>query len=325
MGAGGTAFVRRALRFLEAVKSGRYPNARWLAEKEEISIPTARRVINRLRDDFLAPLVYSDADRGWELKDTDWEFPGTLLSERRELLALALALRLGEHALGPEIDEALGLLRLRIAEALGTSREGLVQLLESFTSDRTDASMLSDPVVLRLVEATAERRVVCFSYASPWKDTPPRERTVCPLHVRHTDGSVYVIAESEDREAPGIFNLVYIEGLRVLDERFEPRCLDAAASWRSTFGVWSSGDREEVVIRVAPPGARYFASQNWHYDQQDLWHGNVLQRRLFADPSSPELVRRLLSLGPSLLSVEPSTLRAQVAEAARALAGRLDG
>jgi len=314
---GGTAFVRRALRFLEAARADEYPNARWLSEAEEVSIPTARRVINRLRDDFAAPLVYSDADRGWELTHKDWSFPATLLADRRELITFALALDMAHLSTDPELEGVVETIWLRLRERLKLSSHGLARLLDGFSTDRTDRAILRDPVVLDLIDTIARRRCITFSYASPWRDRPPHTHTVQPLHLRHLDGSTYLLAESDQKER--VYNVSFITDLEVeretfeLDNRLQDRC------WSDSFGIWFGETTSAVTVRIASPAARYFARQIWHTAQQDLWDGDVLVRRFPAHASSPELTRRLLSLGPSLLDVRPTEALDAVRNAAAAL------
>lgn len=300
---GGTAFVRRALLFLDAVRARTYPNARWLAEVEEISIPTARRVINRLRDDYAAPLVYSDADRGWELTHADWSFPATVLADRRELIAFALALNMGHLSTDPELDEVLETIWLRLSERLQLPEHGLDRLLEGFSTDRTDRAILRDPVLLDLINAIARQRIVSFTYASPWHDDQALPRVVSPLHLRHVDGATYLLADTDHGER--VYNASFLSNLEVTRNTFQLADHHQDRCWADSFGVWLGDHTTEVTIQIGPPAARYFAGQIWHPAQRDLWEADVLVRCFPAQADSPELTRRLLSLGPCLLAVDP--------------------
>jgi len=322
MAGGGSIFVRRALVFLDAARTGKYPNAPWLAAHEEVSVPTARRVIHRLQDDFGAPLLYSNANRGFELTDPAWSFPADGLTDRRELLAVALAFDVGRAVADEELSEALDTFWLRLAARLDAGRIGLDDLLESFSSDRTDRRMLRDPVVVDAIEAVAQRGIVVFSYASPWKDEPATRRVVKPLHVRCSDGAVYLLALTDNGER--VFNLACVHDLEQTGERFELPPGSVDRNWAATFGVWTGEGAADVCIRIGPPGARYYIGQQWHPGQEDRWDGAVLVRRMRAHVSA-ELVRRLLGLGESLLAVEPETVRTAVLRAARALRRNLEG
>jgi predicted DNA-binding transcriptional regulator YafY len=174
--------------------------------------------------------------------------------------------------------------------------------------------------LIDLIDATASRRVVRFDYRSPWKPGEAARRTVRPLHVRSSDGGAYLLGQTDGSER--VFNLSFIDRLEVTDETFEPAAETADRDWNATFGVWLGTDAVVVKLRIGAPGAEYFAGQQWHPAQQDTWDHGVLVREL-PGHVSPELVRRLLGLGQSLLGVEPAALRAQVVEAARAVVDHL--
>lgn len=313
-------FIRRALVFLDAARRGRYPNARWLAEQDETSVPTARRTITYLRDEYLAPLSYSDAHRGWQLVDPTWTFPPGALAERRELLALAVALGAGRAVADPDLDEALETLSLRVADRLQRSRVDLEALLDAFSIERTDRAVPADAVVLDTIEAVAKRRVVSFEYRSPWRDGRPEMRTVRPLHVRVVDGSAYLLGACDDGER--VFNLAAVHKLAVRDDVFDPPSDTAERDWAASFGVWAGPGATLVRVRIGPPAARFFARQRWHIAQADSWEGDVLVRELTAHPS-PELLRRLAAVGPDLLDVEPDAVRRALLERASAVLLRL--
>lgn len=319
--AGGTAFLRRALRFLDAARRARHPHARWLAAQEEISVPTARRVINRLRDDFGAPLIYSDADRGWELRDPTWTFAPAELTHRRELIALAVAMGATTASADPEVAAALETFWQRLAGRLDRERLQLDALLQAFSSDWTEGRALRHPVVIDAVDAVAQRRLLRFAYTSPWAAPGTIARTVKPLHVRSVDGTPYLLAEESSTRR--VFNLSYADGLTLLEQRFDPPPGPVEEDWAATFGAWQGGDAIDVVVRIAPPDARYVADQRWHSAQHDRWDGEILIRTLRAH-HSPELIRHLLRLGPSLLAVQPDDLRQAIATTARELALRLE-
>ncbi len=75
------------------ITAKRYPNARKLSEKFEISEKQAQRDIEFIRDRLDAPLIYRSHDRGYEYEDDGYELPPIWFKED-ELLALCLSLRL---------------------------------------------------------------------------------------------------------------------------------------------------------------------------------------------------------------------------------------
>jgi Cas6b C-terminal domain len=75
------------------IKAVRYPNARHLAEKFEISQKQAQRDIEFMRDRLDAFLFYNPTEKGYEYEDDSYELPPVWFKED-ELLSLCLALRL---------------------------------------------------------------------------------------------------------------------------------------------------------------------------------------------------------------------------------------
>ena len=316
----GAIFLRRALVFLEAVRAGRHPHAPWLAEREEVSLATAHRVIRRLRDEYGAPLMYSDADRGWQLTNGDWSFLPATLAQRRELVALALGVSLCGSLDDPELATATETLRLRLAECLRASRAQLERVLAAFRAERTDQTLLAEPVLLDAILAAAEGNALTFRYRSPWK-REERERRVCPLAVRQVDGVPYLLAF--EKSAPRVFNLGFVRDLRVTDQRFEPGELPPWDGGSETFGAWAGPQARRIRVRIGSPDAEYYAEQRWHASQVDRWEQGDLVRT-FQAHVSPEVVRRVLSLGPALVAVEPEELRDEVRQGARRILVALD-
>ena len=83
----------RFLWFHNQVKAERFPNARILAEKFELSQKTAQRDIEFMRDRMRAPLVYLPAKRGYAYEEQAYELPGIWITGE-ELAALFIASRL---------------------------------------------------------------------------------------------------------------------------------------------------------------------------------------------------------------------------------------
>lgn len=322
MSSDGAIFVRRALLLLDRLRAGLQTTARWLAEVEEISEPTARRVIERLRWEYGAPIRWDARARSYALDDAGWRFPPAELTSTAELVALVYAVGMAGAIADPGLRDALQLLRARLGQTLGLDDEGVERLAGAYSSDRTDLAVFRDPAVKRTLEAISQGRRLSFTYSSPWSEEPPRRREVLPIHVRQMDGAVYLLSLESGQEA--IFNLTFASALSHGERDEVASSRDALDSWRASFGVWYGEGQLEVRVTLRPPAARYYARQRWHAEQRDtlLEDGSLL--RCFPAHPSPELRRRLLSLGPALTWVEPEALRAALRRDALALALRMD-
>ncbi|MDA8084596.1 MAG: hypothetical protein M0024_13135 [Nitrospiraceae bacterium] len=83
----------RFIWFHRRVRYGRFPNAKDLAERFEISSRTSQRDIEFVRERLNAPLEYNAATRGYYYTDSAYELPSRWFSEEN-VMALALAVRL---------------------------------------------------------------------------------------------------------------------------------------------------------------------------------------------------------------------------------------
>jgi hypothetical protein len=142
--------------------------------------------------------------------------------------------------------------------------------------------------------------------------------------VHLSDGAVYVLFWRADGRKL-ILNASFIKNLLILDAPVAcapSHETDEELGWLDGFGVWASAELHYVQVSIAPPAAEYYASQIWHTDQSDTWNEEVLVRS-FPSMLSPELIRRLLSLGRYLVNVEPPALRTLLADEVKLLAQRL--
>ncbi|MHB0886747.1 MAG: hypothetical protein ACYC41_12790, partial [Bacillota bacterium] len=80
------------LQWIDAeIRAGRYPNARALAERFEISRRQALRDLEYLRDSLGAPLVYSATHRGFQYADQAYVLPGPYVTPAQQGLLAHLA------------------------------------------------------------------------------------------------------------------------------------------------------------------------------------------------------------------------------------------
>ncbi|MBI4700887.1 MAG: transcriptional regulator [Deltaproteobacteria bacterium] len=324
MASDGRLFWVRAWWLIEELRRGSRVTAGTLAQRFEVSVQTAHRVIRALRDDFHAPIEYDAAHGAWKLTAPSFDLPRLPLSAE-EVAALALARSLFGQistAAAPPLAEAIdGFWRKIDAEVLARSPAGsdlgraLSAMLPSLSQVRAEALDTA-------LRALALRRCLRLGYRSPWTGERT-DRVVEPRHLLFYDGTYYLIARCRLRGGePRNFNLAAVEEIELLpDSAPEPDHehveRELAAGWGASF---RGGKRVTAAIRIEPPLSKLVATQLWHPQQQDRWEtgGEALVRRLPV-LGLPEIVRRVLSLGASATVVEPPEL----AEAVRAEVGRM--
>lgn len=318
----GSTFLRRAQRFYLELKAGRRPNARSLAELCGCSRNTAQRTIYRLRDEYFVPLAYDSSEKGYFLEDPHYQLPSLLPAGRDELTALLLARDMLATIDAADLQRALDALWTHLAAGNGAVARDLEPLAAVFSADTTVVGDIADAGLLTFVGAAAAGENVQLTYRSPWRHAEDRTYTGRIQRVHLSDGSLYLkFHEVSGREM--ILNCAFIKSFVVLDSPIDLKpvrdpALKGADNWLEGFGIWAGSAPRDIVLAIAAPASTYYSAQRWHDDQVDRWEGDVLIRT-FPGIVSPELVRRVLSLGGFVRSIEPAELRTAVETEARAL------
>lgn len=311
----GRAFMRRAQRFMSDLRAGGYPNAGSLSKQEGCSYNTAHRVISRLRDEYHLPIEYDAERRGYYLTDKNYTLEDQLPPGRDEFTALILARDIVAGLEAVDVEKQLDALWVRFAAQHERMGRELASLQEVFSSDATVVADLTDWGLLEYVEAARAGEDVELRYKSPWKHQ--REKTYLGRieRLHYSDGTLYLLfVETSGRDV--ILNASFVKGFRCIKEGLvwpsgRAGSENRAKHWLEGFGVWAGSAPIEIEVRIAPPAAEFYAAQRWHPHQRDVWDGECLVRR-FPGIESPELERRLLSLGDHLVAVSPDTLRASL-------------
>ena len=301
------SFNQRALVFFNKVKSCEYPNAVTLAQEMGISRNTAMRVIDRLRYEYGMPLEYDQSERGYYLTDHNYEFE-PVAPGKDELTALVLLRDLAKVVDSKEIADTAEVVWRSFAK--GSVVRDLEEISKIFSCELTQVADLADNQLLELVSIAQRGDIVSISYLSPWRSAEPRDHVGRVLHVHFSDGNLYCFLH-EERGRGMVLNASFIKSLTIIDanKALAPLEQDSFESWRAGFGVWASQEVEDITIEISAPASEYYAAQKWHPFQVDGRKSDGTLVRKLPSAVSPELVRRLLSIGGYLKNVEPENLR----------------
>lgn len=315
MAGDGHLFFVRARWFWEQLRAKTYPNAAKLAEKFNISTETARRVIDRLRDDHYAPIEYDEQRHGYFLQKQDWMLP-FLPTSVDEILALALARYHLRQASEGLLGNFLETYWERILPALGEKIPPALLDDALYSVADTRSAPVVDTILRTILEALVGGVRAKITYRSPWRDEPT-EREISPWHLRFEDGRLYLWAYCHLRKEPRLFHVVGITSARPTRSAATPRPVDFASIYLAGgVGKFFSQKPFEVRVRIFPPRARYVAAERWHAEQHDHWQGDVLERAFPADHIQ-EIAGHLLYLGESVEVLSPKSLREEIARQAR--------
>jgi predicted DNA-binding transcriptional regulator YafY len=307
-------FLKRALIFQADLKKRSYPNASTLAEKCDCSRSTAVRTIDRLRYEFGVPIDYDEAQRGYFLTVADFSFV-SLPPGRDELVALILSSELLSTIEDPTLRSAMSALWSRVASGRADLNCDLEHIRTRFSSDSTSVAKLADIDLMRLIGLCHRGQPVAIVYRSPWRHNEDRDYEGIFHRVHLSDGILYAMFEDQ-RGRQLVLNVSFIKQIREIASVSKMPGCEATEQgshryWLEGFGVWSGAKPETIEIRINAPASRYYGGQTWHPDQEDEWDGEVLVRRFPGIPS-PELNRRILSLGRFVLSVKPASILEQL-------------
>jgi predicted DNA-binding transcriptional regulator YafY len=311
----GRALLRRCRWILDELRRGRPLKATDVAAEFEISVRTAYRDFDFLRDDWNVPVEFDRARQTYALTE-----PTTLVApitvSRGELIALYFA----EHAVRQfrgtpferDFDHALRKLEEMLPEAVTVEPDALDGLLSLDLGPvyPADAGVFAD--VLKALQA---RRSVLIRYRSLTSNRTT-DRRVRPYHVFNHRGDWYLAAWDERRASVRDFALHRIRRVTTTTERYEiPADFDARAYLGEAFAIekGAKGARPvEVAIRFARRQARWIRERRWHRTArvQDALDGGCVLRMRVAGLG--EVKRWVLQFGAEAEVLSPASLRREV-------------
>jgi predicted DNA-binding transcriptional regulator YafY len=311
-----STFLKRALLLQVELQKRSYPNATSFAALCGCSRSTAMRTIDRLRYEFGVPIEYDEVERGYYLTDPQFSF-NSLPPGKDELVALVLLSELARMIDDDSLQEALAALWARLTNGRSDVDHDLEHIRRRFSSETTSIGKLADVDLVRLLTLCHRGQSVTIRYRSPWRHEDDKQYSGIFEKLHFSDGILYAMFRDQS-ERQIVLNVSFIKDINELAEL--PAKSDATTKgspvnpyWLEGFGIWSGSKPETIEIAIASPASRYYAAQIWHADQEDHWEGEILIRK-FPGIASPELARRVLSLGRFVISVKPASLLLQIRE-----------
>jgi predicted DNA-binding transcriptional regulator YafY len=226
---------------------------------------------------------------------------------RRELAALELGLAMIRGERPPDEHRAIDNARKRLGAVVA-------QLPEDAERDLSDGRVGvplvaagEDPAHRALLRSAIEEGLkVRLAYQKA--DAPaPTARTVCPHALVHASGMWYLVGHCDD-SGLRFFRMDRVHRVELLDERFEPGDLAAAAELPAgpMFRAEGAGT---VTIRYSPAIARWIAERSGRDVEAD---GSLTIEHPCAD--TDWAVRHVLQYGPDAEVLSPDAVRDAVRE-----------
>jgi predicted DNA-binding transcriptional regulator YafY len=304
------------------LQDGKYPNGTSLAADFEVSVKTAARDIEFMRDRWSLPIGYDDKRHGFFFTEKVERLPWVPVTEA-ELFAVCISQKVLELYHGMPFQKPLELAFAKITRSLDDEERYVLENLDLAFSFRPFAPEDPDLRVLELLtRAVAERRGLKFLYRKPGEKRA-EARQVHPYHVMEYEGRLYLLAHDPARGAVRTFVLGRMREPALTGERFSrPKDFDPKREFSTSLGVMKGKGDYQVVIEMDAWLTDILRGRRLHPSQvvEELpGGGSHLRLRLSC---LEEIEQYVLSWGAHASVVGPQELVERVARTARIMVKR---
>jgi len=302
----------RLVRLLSATTRGRsIPD---LQRELEVTSRTVRRDLEALEQAGF-PLI-SETRRGevlWRFIDGyQPESPVALTTD--ELMALYFSRRLLEPLRGTPMFEGIRSALEKIGAVVSLRMPSLRGSLDSgisvSTFGRKDYRNVGH-VFTRLMHGMRNHFTLEFDYKPPRRDQAGRYR-LDPYKLWYQDHGLYVVGWDHDHSDFRVFAVERIVGVRVTNQRFEPREDFNFHALKNTAFRFVWGDPKQVRIRFSADQAAYATERMWHGSQKAFEQGDGSVVLQFSVADLAEVKRWLIGWGAGAEVLEPDDLRNEI-------------
>jgi predicted DNA-binding transcriptional regulator YafY len=312
--------LERMMRIHQQIVSGAYPNTTTIARDLEVSLKTAQRDVEFMRDRMELPIEYSAAHRGYHYTEEVSAFPSLQISEG-ELVALLVAEKALQQYRGTNFEKPLVSAFKKLASQLPDTVSFSIAEWDQTISFRTSAEpILNLETFDTLAKATARHRQIEFEYRKPGQQKT-EARVVDPYHLANINGEWFLFGFDHARKDIRTFVPARVSSLRENGKTFKrPEKFSLERRLHDSFGVVSGEQSHEVMIRFTPFAADFIREKRWHASQdlQEMKGGAVMLHMKLS--SLAEVQRWVLSWGGHATVLAPKELRVMVRAAAQQLA-----
>jgi len=162
---GNKNIYERFLWFDEKVRSKRYPNASKLAKHFEVSIKTAQRDIEFMRDRLNCPLLYDRNRKGYLYEDNTFSLPLIHLSAT-EVYSLLIARKILQDIRGDYISSELSMVIDKITSILKKHVAEADVIDNAFSLQLIEYSPVPEEVFKTVLMGCLKRKSLSFTYDS---------------------------------------------------------------------------------------------------------------------------------------------------------------
>lgn len=289
-----------------------------LSDRLECSEPTVKRSLQKLREEFGAP-IKTVRGHGYLLgndgREGIFELPG-LWFNASELHALLTA----HHLLGQVepgiLSEEIQPLKRRIQSILEHRHAGDADLVDRVRIDAVGSRPVDKHRFRQACTAISRRRRLSIRYHARSTDEHT-DRTVSPQRLTHYRGNWYLDAWCHRRQDLRSFAFERIEHIEPLKQPVHDVSQSELERFYSAYGAFSGPGQHRAVLRFNPERARWISEEQWHPDQSQRWLPDGRFELTLPYDNPTELIMDILRHGPEVEVAQPPSLRAAVTKQLR--------
>jgi len=315
----------RLIQVDQQIRKGEYPNCFSLAEDLEVSVKTAQRDLDYMRDRLNAPIEYDPLKKGYHYTGGNWFLPALSLSEG-DLVAVLLASRVLEHYQGTPVAKQLEAIFKKIAESLPEKITVQPELIFSrFSVSGPPAKPVNHDIWAVVVRGLLHQQSIKMTYLAMEADKV-RERVIDPYHIANLQGEWYVFAFDHYSEELRQFAIPRMQSAKLTTDQFQvPADFDPNKFLSVTFSRFAiSGEKPHAVKLLFDKGiAPWVLERQWSPKQTIKKRSNGQIELSFHAAGLYEVYRWTLAWGHSVRVLEPKELKDMVREEVQHMAKQL--
>lgn len=288
--------------------------ARSLPEDYACHARTVRRDLQALEVRFP---IYTDHVNGsvrWKLVEGFNRIPALQFSAT-ELMALVFTRDLARPLEGTPIKESIDSALAKVASVLPAAAEEFIQHLQGWFSAGIGPHKTyreHREKIDQLARAITKSRTVEMRYYTATRDKTSR-RKVDPYRIWYAAGALYLIGYCHTRQDVRMFAIDRILSLTITNLPCQmPLGFNVEEYVRSALGVMRGGPQIEVELRFDRKTSAWAKNRIWHPSQKAIVDKKGCLTLVLQVAETPELVGWILSLGPGVRILRPSSLTRQV-------------
>jgi len=296
------SLLERVFSFHQKVLEKAYPNSRTVAREFEVSVATAKRDINYLRDRLLAPLSWDSRQNGYYYGEEGFSLP--FENSPKIVFLLAMLNKLAEEAGLKKLPE-VGLLENRLATMLSPDYETLI---DSLYCEWIEIESIDHRIFSSIIEAVVRKKIICLGYrSSKGKNS---SRNVAPRQIINYQGRWYLRAFCYLRKDTRLFHIGRINSAKITRDTVptEPGEADQVGQ---SFGIFKGEPRYLAKILFTSTAAELVHNQHWHKDQQMITVREGVELHLPVSDDR-EIVMKILQYGAMARPLSPPELVTRV-------------